>query len=154
MNADEYLNLFIVALKKVKDINNMRGIYPFNNTEMRLIGTIILNDECGKKLISTQIADNLGITRSAVSQIVNKLEKKGVVRRIPSDYDRKVSYIELTDSSRVEYEKQKQAVCADLERVKTLMGEKNLKKLVELTNLFVECQNKVLGEKKGAKKKS
>lgn len=55
----------------------MRGIYPFNNTEMRLIGTIILNDECGKKLISTQIADNLGITRSAVSQIVNKLEKKG-----------------------------------------------------------------------------
>lgn len=154
MNADEYLNLFIAALKKVKEVNEMKGVYPFNNTEMRLIGTIILNAEFGKKLISTQIAENLGITRSAVSQMVNKLERKGVLKRIPSDYDRKTAYIELTENTRDEYEKQKKAVCEDLERIKTLMGEKNLKKLVELTNLFVECQNKVLNEKKQANKKS
>lgn len=154
MNADEYLNLFIVAMKKVRDINNMKGTYPFNNTEMRLIKTIILNDECGKKLISTQLADSLGITRSAVSQTVNKLEKKGVLKRIPSDYDRKIAYIELTDNARVEYEKQKKSVCADLEKVKALMGENNLKQLVELTTLFVECQNKVADDKESANKKS
>lgn len=73
------------------------GEMNFNDTELRLISEIVSATYEGKRLISTQLADALGITRSAVSQIVNRLEERGVVQRVADDIDKKIAYIIIAE---------------------------------------------------------
>ena len=84
----------------------------FKGTELRMLSEIMAAQYNGKRLISTKIADKLGITRSAVSQIVGKLEKEGVVKRVPDAVDRKIAYIEITEDTLKQYETEIKA-CAD-----------------------------------------
>ena len=88
----------------------------FNDTELRLLGEIILAERNGKRLISTQLATRLGITRSAVSQLVNRMEKDGVVKRVPDAVDRKVAYIVITEETLTAYQ-------AELKEVKAFIGK-------------------------------
>ncbi len=69
----------------------------FNDTELRMISEIVSASYEGRRLISTQLADLLGVTRSAISQIVNRLEGQGVVQRVADAVDKKIAYIELAD---------------------------------------------------------
>ena len=67
-----------------------------NRTEFRLLGEIMLAKCEGRHLISTQLATRLGITRSAVSQMIQKLEADGLLCRLPVDGDKKKSYVDIT----------------------------------------------------------
>ena len=87
----------------------------FNDAEIRVLSEIISAKYDGRRLISTQLAKNLGVTRSAISQIVNRMEKNGVLKRVPDDIDRKIAYIEITEEALAMYGK-------DLEICKDFMG--------------------------------
>ena len=80
-------------LKKREEIIISDKKTRFSNTELRLLFEILTAKYEGKRLISTQLAKRLGVTRSAISQIVNRLEEEGVVRRVADDVDRKIAYI-------------------------------------------------------------
>lgn len=113
---DRYLSA-IFALQKRNDalvVSTKKS--RFNDTELRLLGEIILAEREGKRVISTQIAKRLGITRSAVSQIVNRMERDGVVKRVPDAVDRKVAYIVMTEETLTAYQ-------AELKEVKTFIGK-------------------------------
>lgn len=69
-----------------------------NSTEIRMLSEIVSARCEGKRLISTRLADLLGVTRSAVSQMVNRLEKEGIVHRVADDIDRKIAYIEISEA--------------------------------------------------------
>lgn len=99
----KYLNMVFSMFKKKESINFSSEKTYFNATEIRLMGEVLSAEYEGKRLISTRIADILGVTRSAVSQIVNKLEKDGVVKRVPDEVDRKIAYIEVTDEALERY---------------------------------------------------
>ena len=96
---DKYLNDIFTMMKLMDNMTISDQEMRFNSTEMRLIGQILAFRYVGKRLISTQLAQLLGITRSAVSQIVNRMEKEGVLRRVPDSVDRKIAYIELTEDA-------------------------------------------------------
>lgn len=125
----------------------------FNNTELRLLAEILAAQYEGKRLISTQLADLLGVTRSAVSQIVNRLEKENIVKRVADDVDRKIAYIEVTENALAIYKE-------DLERCKSYMGkivdkfgEDNFYHLCELFDAFIACTDEVREEVNGSTKK-
>ena len=88
-----------MVMKEINSLVIADKATRFNNTEMRLLSEIIAARYVGKRLISTQLAQLLGITRSAVSQIVNRLETQGVVKRVADDVDRKIAYIEITEET-------------------------------------------------------
>lgn len=98
-NAKEkgYLDKIFRILKMRENVKVIDKNSRFNQTELRLLGEIVAGRYEGKRYISTQLAQKLGITRSAVSQIVNNLEKANVVKRVADDVDRKIAYIEITD---------------------------------------------------------
>lgn len=52
-------------------------------------------------LCLSDLADALMTTKSGVHRLVNRLERLGMLRRVPSEIDRRVTYIELTESGRV-----------------------------------------------------
>ena len=97
--SEEYLVKIFAMLKKLDKITIVKKKSELNNTELRLISEVIFSNSEGKRLISTQLAKKLNVTRSAISQIVNSLESRRIIKRVPDDVDRKIAYIELTDSA-------------------------------------------------------
>ena len=109
----------------------------FNDTELRLLNEIIMAEREGKRLISTQLASRLGVTRSAVSQIVNRMEQNGVVQRVADALDRKVAYIVMTDETMQSYQ-------AELKTVKTFIGKAVKSYGVEKFNTLCEMMDEFL----------
>ncbi len=94
--SEQCLLRFYDVVKKRDEIAQKLPASPFNQTELRMLTEILIAGRKGERLISTRLADRMGITRSAVSQIVNNLEARGVVVRVADAVDRKIAYIELT----------------------------------------------------------
>ena len=94
VNLSKIFSLF----KRQEELVLPSGDSPFNNTELCVISEIYLAKTQGKRLISTQIAKRLGVTRSAISQTVNHLEARGIVARVGDEVDRKIAYIEITEA--------------------------------------------------------
>ena len=109
---EKYLNDIFVMMKQMNNLTVADKSTRFSNTEMRLLGEIMAFRYVGQRLISTQLADLLGLTRSAISQIVNRLESQGIVKRVADDVDRKIAYIEITEDALQNYGEDLQ-ICAD-----------------------------------------
>ena len=122
----------------------------FNNTELRMIREVLLAKCENKRLISTQIAKLLGVTRSAISQIVNRLEGRGVLKRVPDETDKKIAYIELTDDIIDMYKEDLQSV---LQFVGNVIAEFGEEKFNTLCSLFDEFNTLTQNKLKRAKKK-
>ena len=114
----------------------------FNSTEIRLIGEILSAEDEGKRLISTRLAEILGITRSAVSQIVNKLEQEGVVRRVADDVDRKIAYIEVTEEALDHYGEDLRLCMDYVGGIVKKFGEKKFETMYSLIEEFTALMEK------------
>ena len=122
----------------------------FKDTELRLLAEIVQAKNEGVRLISTQLADKLCITRSAISQIVNRLENEGIVKRVPDAVDRKIAYIELTDETLALYKKD-WAYCQQFfGKIVKNFGEERFVEMCNLVNAFIDI---VEAEKKGISEK-
>ncbi len=95
---ERYLERLFYLLRTHDHISFTGKKACFNQTELRLLGEIVSAKKKGERYISTQLAKLLGVTRSAVSQMVNSLEARGVVKRVADDVDRKIAYVEITDT--------------------------------------------------------
>ncbi|MBO5526152.1 MAG: MarR family transcriptional regulator [Clostridia bacterium] len=140
MESTEYLKNVFKMMKQVQGISLGDFRSHFNNSEMRLIEEISLAKAEDEKLISTQLAKLLGVTRSAISQMVNKLELAGIVKRTPDKVDRKIAYIELTDEAEAIYAKERQIYSETLNKVIEKIG---IEKFEELTALAEEFSDVV-----------
>ena len=125
--------------KRLEELKIFHRAMPFNNTEMQMMREIIAAKERGSRVISSGLAKLLGITRSAVSQMVNKLESKGVVRRVPDSRDKKIAYIELSDKARSIYEESRARVNGLLERIVAKLGAEKVEHLITGTNEFIDA---------------
>lgn len=125
--------------KRLEELKIFHRAMPFNNTEMQMMREIIAAKERGSRVISSGLAKLLGITRSAVSQMVNKLESKGVVRRVPDSRDKKIAYIELSEKARSIYEESRARVNGLLERIVAKLGAEKVEHFITGTNEFIDA---------------
>ena len=123
-----------------------------NNSELRMLGEIFSANREGKRLISTQLADRLNLTRSAISQMVNKLEKDGVVKRVPDEIDRKIAYIELSEIAYEKYVQAKEAASSELGEIISSFGVAKFEKLCALSESFAKAVEKQKSKTKTKKK--
>ena len=70
MEAEQLMQEIFNIARKLDEIKVFHNVLPFNNTELQMMKVIALADEAGEKVISSDIARSIGITRSAVSQMV------------------------------------------------------------------------------------
>ena len=125
--------------KRLEELKIFHRAMPFNNTEMQMMREIIAAKERGSRVISSGLAKLLGITRSAVSQMVKKLESKGVVRRVPDSRDKKIAYIELSENARSIYEESRARVNGLLERIVAKLGAEKVEHFITGTNEFIDA---------------
>lgn len=139
MEANRLLQELYSIARRLESAQLFNHAFPFNNTEMQLIKEILRAKETGGRMISSRLAKVLGITRSAVSQMVSKLEAKNVVKRVPDDKDRKIAYIELSDTARAQYEDMKERVNAILSSVIGELGDEKVETFVKSAHEFVDA---------------
>ncbi len=148
LNKDErqeYL-VKIFSLMRVRDnitINDKNT--HFKSTEMRLLTEVLFAEYEGKRLISAQLAKLLGITRSAVSQIVNTLESRGVIVRVPDAIDKKIAYVELADGVLDAYKEDLEKACAFVGEVVKEFGKEKFETMCELYTGFAMLVREKLG---------
>ena len=135
---EKYLNAVFSMLKKREGIAVSDKKTHFNDTELRLIGEVLSAKHEGKRLISTQLATRLGVTRSAISQIVNRLEETGVVKRVPDAVDRKIAYIEVTEETMDNYREDIKTCGKFIGKVVENFGEEKFNQMCELVEEFME----------------
>ena len=148
---EKYLYEVFNLLKKRDGLALSAKETHFSDTELRMIAEILSAKVNGKRLISTQLAKLLGITRSAVSQIVNRLEANGVVKRVADAVDRKIAYIEVTEETLEKYSEDLKICLNFVGMVVEKFGEK---KFYEMCALFGEFADTVEKAKKECAKKA
>lgn len=152
---EKYLKAVFSFLRRNERMVLSDKMTHFNSTEIRLIGEILTAKAEGYRLISTQLADLLGITRSAVSQIVNRLEAKGIVKRVADDVDRKIAYIEVTEATEHAYEKDLNACKTFIGNVVEKFGKDNFETMCVLFDSFMdtlEAERKALKPSRPSKR--
>lgn len=147
----EYLHKIFEMFRAMEYTINAQRHERYNNTEIRLLNEIVYASSHGERLISTQIATRLGITRSAVSQMVAKLEKDGAIRRVPDEVDKKIAYIELTESVAACYKEIVEEYSGFVGRVIAYMGISKMDKFLSLTDEFSAAVEHACEEVKGKK---
>ena len=134
----EYLRQIFSALKGMEGLMDLGGNHDLNTTELRLISEVIFAGVENRRLISTQLATRLGVTRSAVSQMVNTLEGRGIVCRVADDVDKKIAYIELTQWAQEHFREDIQKYSDFIAQLVARFGEARLKKMLSLMQDFVK----------------
>ena len=141
---ENYVRAFYQIVKKSEGLYLTAKNARFSDTELRLIAEISAASHENKRLISTQLATKLGVTRSAVSQIVNRLEEAGAIKRVPDAIDRKIAYIEVTDETMDSYRADIKTCSDFIGRVVEKFGAE---KFQQMKNLLEEFMDKMEEEK-------
>ncbi len=148
---EKHLNVALDLFQKLEKIAVTRKSNRFNDTEMRLLREILEAKRCGQRLISTKLADRLNITRSAVSQIVSRLEEQGVVRRVSDLVDKKIAYIEVTQETQSAYAKILKECRLRIGDVVDEYGEERFERLCDELDVFLDVFEKHKNETKDEK---
>ena len=148
---EERLGKIFSLLRKRESIIIADKKMRFNQTELRMLSEIISASYEGKRLISTQLAKRLGITRSAVSQIVNRLEEQGVVKRVADDVDRKIAYIEISEEILGVYGEDLKNCVSFINGLVEEFGEEKFNQMYELFISFTDLAEKRISEVKKGK---
>ncbi|WP_217991194.1 MarR family winged helix-turn-helix transcriptional regulator [Mobilicoccus massiliensis] len=69
-------------------------------TDLRTLVLLLESDRDGRAIGPAQLAQQLGLTTAAVTSVVDRLERLGLVRRQPSATDRRRVEVRLTDEAR------------------------------------------------------
>ena len=145
MEADQILQDIFGIARKLDEIKVFHNILPFNNTELQFMKVIVLADEAGKRVISSDIARSLGITRSAVSQMVKKLEDEKIIVRVPAENDKKSSHVMLSPAARTAYERMKDYMNAFVQQIVDRVGYDEIRRFIDGMNKIIDIFNEVLG---------
>lgn len=136
MEINEYLIKLIQIVKDMENLDFFMGGAKLSKTEFRLLREVIMEGEQGKSIISSELARRLDITRSAVSQIVTKMEERGILKRAASPTDRKIAYVQLSDRAYAVFEEQCGQANGIMERVVDKLGEDKIRTLIRLYDEF------------------
>ncbi len=149
MQINKYFIRLLQCIKRLEEINVVPGENRLSQTEFRLLAEVVIENDRGREIISSELARRLGITRSAVSQIVTKLEKRGVVQRFSSDSDRKIAYIRLSDDAAQTVAEYSSCVDEIMDLVIKEFGDERLRNLLSECEQLDETFEKILRKRRG-----
>ena len=136
MNGETYLGKIQNMTRTMQNVVFVRGKKSFNNSEMRMLEEIVAAEKKGERLISTELADKVGVTRSAISQMVNRLSAKGYVKRVPDDVDRKIAYIVMDGKGKELYLAQRKKMGEVVNKVINDFGADKANQMIKLVEEF------------------
>lgn len=136
----------LVSLALVRKLDvNQRYLSNLNFNEMQVL--LFLKKKQDKDdIIMSDISDELKITRSAITQIVNKLEEKQFVERFTNKEERKNVFIRITKLGNDIFEVELERVAKMISKAVEKFGPAKTRQLIELLNDFYATLSAELDE--------
>ncbi len=101
--------------------------------------------EMSGPLTVTEAAKHMNRAQSVMSEIVDGLERKGLLARVRDARDRRRTLVWLTDEARVAMETERQVLCADrLERAFVKLGGETTEHLLQALRALVDASDDVV----------
>ncbi len=137
MELNDYAVRLFGAIEEVDALKLFGESAKLSRTEFRLLREVVAERTKGRDIISSELARRLGVTRSAVSQLVTKLEERDIVARTAAPKDKKIAYIRLSEHALAEFEEQCGQVNALLEYCAEKFGKDRMQRLSVDTADFI-----------------
>jgi len=143
MKEKESLDLTHELFQLMKQFPNLKlkqsAIIDLTRSEYELLVILKMNVDDQKTAISvSEISNLLQITPAGVTHLINPLEEKGFVKRLPAPNDRRIVLIGFTNKGT----KTAEAIIADVQREFTglvnYLGEEDSRTLVRLMSRALE----------------
>ncbi|MDY0235424.1 MAG: MarR family transcriptional regulator [Gudongella sp.] len=127
---DQYMNAMF-RFKKAGMILAQRS--DLNMTELMLMKGVAKNSLfSGDNMNLSEIHNKLHITKSAISQMMNSLEKKGYIEREIDKTDRRKVIVTLTRTGLDVLKEARESSNQIFEEIISRLGDENTKQLIEL----------------------
>ena len=149
MENNEYLVKLIQAAKDIERLQLFEGKVKLSKTEFRMLREIVIERERGNDIISSELARRLDVTRSAISQIVGKMEDRGIVERVDAPNDRKIAYVRLSEQATSLFKEQCCEANELIARVVAEYGEDKMNALFAAYDEFYSVLARVRKEMQG-----
>jgi DNA-binding MarR family transcriptional regulator len=130
-------HIFQITFETIGLLNKIASEYDFSLTQMRLIG--ILRD---RKPKMNEIASYLGLDKSSVSGIISRSEKRGLIERIPDEFDGRSVRISLTKLGVDLSKKIEPKMAAELNSSLDALDENEQILMTELLDKFLNVRHK------------
>jgi DNA-binding MarR family transcriptional regulator len=143
MKEKESLDLTHELFQLMKQFPNLKlkqsAIIDLTRSEYELLVILKMNVDDQKTAISvSEISNLLQITPAGVTHLINPLEEKGFVKRLPAPNDRRIVLIGFTNKGT----KTAEAIIADVQRefigLVNYLGEEDSRTLVRLMSRALE----------------
>lgn len=125
---------------------SMSRAFGFNlgkKNELSMVGAFIVYQCHFYRLRMKDIAEMNGVSRSTITQYVDNLEKKGYVRRVRGEKDRRDIYIEPTEKANAWVLETEQKIYAYMQGCLSRLTPEEHKQFIDLFNKFVGDTNVV-----------
>ena len=113
-----------------------------NLAELFACHAVHVRCERNKPTQPKDLAEELEISKPAVSKLLNGLEHKGLVKRERREDDRKAVYVQLTEKAIATLSDQRATAALLTEKVFAEMGEDKAKEMLTLLDLFYDSYKK------------
>lgn len=121
--------------------NNLYQKHDISCSELSILKVIHESEKEDKKINVTELSIILKMSKSAISQLIAKLEKKSLVKRKINIFDKKINYITLTETAKVIYQDNQKKYSEIADKVIEKMGKKDseeLSRLLEKLSYIIE----------------
>ena len=145
----DYYHLAEQFVEALGEINRLEcsGMQRISRDVMRgEMFVLIMLEKSGEPLSPGTISREAEISTARVAVLLNGLEKKGYIVRVPSEADRRMLSVSLTGSGREYLRSKKEELISHRMRVLMAMGEEDAKRFIECLAKLTEAERKVINE--------
>lgn len=143
--------IFMRAILKIKRVGKPHAFFEnLNFGDMAVFGTMrqMTDEGAEDSLIKTSsISNKLKISKPALTQIINRLEEKGLIQRVYSKKDRRCTFLQLTEKGTKAFNDEENNMKLMLKTVEEKMGTADFLKLAELVEKFSDVMIEIKEEK-------
>lgn len=93
------LNIIVTSSILMGEAQRVLSGFGLTESQLNVLMMLLYQSEDGR-LTQTQLSRMLVVKRSGITGLVDRMEKAGLVRRIPDPADRRVNLIEMTEQGR------------------------------------------------------
>ena len=97
-----------------------------------------LRNNTGRNVTMTDLSDMLGITKQQLTKLVNDFEENGYVRRVRSEENRRVVFVEITDAGNICLDEMIAEIMGEIKTTLESFSESDMDKVIESTNTLSE----------------
>lgn len=146
IELNDYLVRFLSIVQGLDAAKLFPEVSKLTKTEFRILREIIVEQQRGGHIISSELARRVGVTRSAISQIVSKLEDSEILIRTDAPNDKKIAYVEFSPKAYDLFNKECARVNIIMEKVVGEFGMEKMEKWLAECEEIIETVKRVNGE--------